>query len=297
MKLSPLFLTLLLFSSTAFAQTTDSSASQPDTTVTSLTVMPKDSPSRTDSLTTEQLLIQMQKQMADLQLKIDEIQSAVTRQKDIVPTSQTSNSHFYFGFHFAFYLTKDQYAVSSDTKQSLGTKFSFAVRPHVGYVFSPRWNAGLKFVYADCQFSDSTATNFSKILSTAFSGYAYPFNYITWNVQPYVRFKVTKFIWNKVNLWAELSGYVGQMIPRDGQTRELLTSQRSVVYGIALRPMLTLDLNKNLMIYSSMDFLSWNGAKSLSDEVSGFNNNISFQFIPIQTLLSGLFNIGLIRKF
>jgi len=284
------YLSFLLLGSAAFGQELDAQAAPPDTSGTTLNASK-------DSVNTEQLLLQMQQQMADLQLKIDEIKSAVTRQKDIVPTSKKSSSHFYFGFQFAFYLTKDQYSISSDTKQSLGTRFSYAIRPHFGYVFSPRWNAGLKFVYADCQFSDSTATNFTKALSAAFSGYAYPFNYITWNVQPYVRFKITRFIWNKVNLWAELSGYAGQMIPRDGKTRELLTSKRSVVYGVALRPMLTLDLNKNLMIYSSMEFLSWNGSKSLSDDVTGFNNNLSFQFIPIQTLLSGLFNIGLIRKF
>jgi len=290
MRITIILLSLLFLNFAAFGQESVLSVSQPDTVRAA-------SDTTIKNVDTEQLLLQMQKQMAELQLKIDEIKSAVTRQKDIVPTSNTSGSHFYFGFHFAFFLTKDQYAVSADSKKSLGTRFSFAVRPHVGYVFSPRWNAGLKFVYADCQFSDSTATNFSKMLSTAFSGYAYSFNYITWNVQPYVRFKVSRFIWNKMNLWAELSGYFGQMIPRDGRTRELLTSQRSMVYGVALRPMLTLDLNKNLMIYSSMEFLSWNGAKSLSDEYTGFNNNVSFQFIPIQTLLSGLFNIGLIKRF
>jgi len=293
MKFLTAVLPLLLLSLQTFAQEAWSiQTAQPDS-VTAPVINPP-----ADSVDTRQMLIQMQKQMTDLQLKIDQIQQSVNRSsRDIVPDSTKSSSHFYFGIQFAFFLTKDQYAVSSDSKKSLGTQFSFAIRPHVGYVFSPRWNAGLKFVYADCQFSDSTATNFSKILSTAFSGNAYPFNYITWNVQPYVRFKVTKFIWKKVNLWAELSGYIGQMIPRDGKTRELLTSQRSMVYGVALRPMLTLDLNRNLMLYSSMELLSWNGAKSLSDEYTGFNNNVSFQFIPIQTLLSGLFNIGLIKRF
>lgn len=254
-----------------------------------------------DSLSTEQLLLQMKQQMTDLQLKIDQIQNAVASPKqpvEIIPTKEKNNSHFYCGLQFAGFLTSAQYAVSSESKQPLGTRFSFAIKPSVGYVFTPRWNAGIKLVYADCQFSGLTSSTLPYIIANAFiGGGAALCDYVTWNVQPYVRYKISRLFWDRVNFWAELSGYAGQQIPRDAKTRELQTWNTSTVYGVALRPMITCDLNRNLMIFTCFDFISWNGSKRVSNDVAEYNNGLTFQFVPIYSLLSGLFNIGLLRKF
>jgi len=253
-------------------------------------------------MTSEQMLIQMQKQMADLQVKIDQIQNTLDKRdpakKEIIPVKEKNSSHFYWGLQFGFMLTNDQYAISKETKENLGTRFSFIVKPSVGYNFTPRLNAGCKFVFADCQFAGLNYSSFQYLIANALiGGGMHPFDYLTWNIQPYVRYKITKLFWEKVNLWGELSAYAGQLIPRDSKTHELQKGSVNTIYGIGLRPMITVDLNKNLMLFSSMEFLSWNGTSQKLDDATGYNNSFSFEFIPIYSLLSGLFNIGILRKF
>jgi len=275
-----------------------SAAEPPATTETRDSLASEYSP----NLTAEQMLFQMQKQMTELQVKIDQIQSTLSPEnkakKEIIPVEEKNTSHFYWGIQFGCFFSNNQYTVSQDVKENLGTRFSFVIKPSVGYNFTPRLNVGCKFIFANCQFAGMDYASFQYLIASSLIGAgAYPYDNMTWNIQPFIRYKLTKLFWEKVNLWAELSAYAGQMIPRDSKTRELQHQNRSTIYGVALRPMITIDLNKNMMFFTSLEFLSWNGSTLVSGESSQTNNSVNFQFIPIYSLISGLFNLGIIRRF
>jgi len=255
-----------------------------------------------DSLSSDQRLAQMQAQMVELQKSMNQLQqtmNAATATKDILPSSQDKKtSQFYASLQFGMFWSKDDYQFSTDSKEEVGTKFSYTLKPAFGYLFTPKITAGCTVVFADCRFSGLSGSSVQYIIANALVGGGVALSdYLTWYVQPYFRYKITKVFWNKLNLWGEVSVYAGQKIPRSTSTHELLTDKTSTIYGVKLRPMLTLDLNKDRMLFTSMEFLGWNGSCRTDGDSKHFNNAINFQFIPVYSILSGLFNFGLIRKF
>jgi len=57
------------------------------------------------------------------------------------------------------------------------------------------------------------------ILANAMIGGGFSLSdYITWSIQPYVRYRFCHIIWKRLNLWGEFSVYAGQKIPRDPKT-------------------------------------------------------------------------------
>jgi len=259
----------------------------------------------TAAKSTEQLLLEMQQQLTQMQMKLDQIQNTIPAPKDpnreIIPAKAKSTSHFYWSIQFGFFVNSSEYTEleTPEAKQSLGTHFSYAIKPSFGYNFTDRISVGCKLVFADCQFSGlQNASSLRYILANALIGGGISLSdYMTWNVSPYFRYRITKLFWERVNLWAELSVYAGQSIPRDSKTHALQAGESSVIYGIGLRPMITCNLNKNLAFFTIMDFLSWNGSYKMSNGTAVQNNSFNFQVIPIYSIITGLFNLGIIKRF
>lgn len=264
-----------------------------------------DSTSSTAIKSTSQILAEMQLQLQDMQLKLDSVNGYLASapgngtSKEIIPVEEKNNSRFFWSIQFGFFLKSDEYFEGESSKENLGVKFSYALKPAFGYIFNDRMTAGCKLVFADCQFSGmQTSASIKYIIANALIGGGVSMSdYITWRIQPYYRYRFTKLFWDRVNLWGEVSLYAGQNIPRDLQTRELKTGDISTIYGISLSPMITVDLNRNLMIFTTFDLLSWNGSYKMNGDRALNNNSFNFQFIPIYSILTGLFNIGLIRRF
>lgn len=250
----------------------------------------------------DSLLISLNAQIKDLQTSVNKLQAKLDTvynpNRELIPTGEKNKSHFYWSIRFGLFYTHNSYTNPGGSASNLGSHFSYSIKPAIGYVFSPRLSAGCTFIFSDVNFAGLDKNSFQYMIATAMMGGGmYVGDYLSWSISPYVRYKITKVIWDKLNLWGEFLAYGGQKFPRDEKTHELLPSQRSVEYGVKLRPMLTFDLNKNSMIFTSMEFLSWNGSCLVSSDGKLYNNSVNFQVIPIYSILSGLFSIGIIRRF
>jgi len=254
-------------------------------------------------MTEAEMLVSLQRQMTEIQLQINQIQYSLSdkskESKALIPIEeQKHKSRFYWSARASFLLTSSQYSDTQGSDKNLGLKVSYAVKPAFGYIFSDRLTVGTTIVFADCRFADLSLNSFQYILANAMIGGGFSLSdYITWSIQPYVRYRFCHIIWKRLNLWGEFSVYAGQKIPRDPKTAQIQSWNSSTIYGAKLRPMLTVDLNKDLMLFTAMELLSWEGSCKVYNKETLVNNNVSFTIIPIYSILSGLFNIGIIKKF
>ncbi|GEM_PF-2070944 len=252
----------------------------------------------------EQLILEMHQKLDEMQLKLDQMHGKIHKPKkeEIIASNKKRDSQFYWSIQFGFMLQNTEYltkGAGEEEKEKLGKRFSYAIKPSIGYNFTDRITAGLKFVFADCNFSgmESTTSLQYMIANALIGGGVSLSDYITWRIQPYFRYRITHIIWDRLNLWGELELYIGQNIPRDTETRKLQYSETSTIYGALLRPMISVDINKNLMLFTSLDFISWNDSYLESEGEIYHNSSFNFQIIPIYNILSGLFNIGIQKKF
>lgn len=258
----------------------------------------------TDSQTKnyEQLILEMHQKLDEMQLKLDQMHGTIQKKGSTLDTDKKRETQFYWSIQFGFMLQNTEYitkGAGEEEKEKLGKRFSYAIKPSIGYNFTDRITAGLRFVFADCNFSgmESTTSLQYMIANALIGGGVSLSDYITWRIQPYFRYRITKIIWDRLNLWGELEIYIGQNIPRDTETRKLQYSETSTIYGAGLRPMISVDINKNLMLFTRMDFISWNDSYLESNGEIYHNSSFNFHVIPIYNILSAFFNIGIQKKF
>jgi len=197
----------------------------------------KDSTTVKHQMTQEEILLSLQKQMTDIQLQLDQIQYSLSdsakAKKDIIPLkSEGKKSKFYWSLRLGFLLSSTQYTESSETKFKPGVKASYVLKPAFGYIFNDRLTVGTTIVFADCRFADLNINSFQYLIANALVGGGFSLSdYMTWSIQPYVRYRFCNLIWQKLNLWGEFTVYAGQKIPRDLETHKLNTANISTIYG------------------------------------------------------------------
>lgn len=272
--------------------------------VQSTTVLPTPTEIVAKKQSTEEMLLAMQLQMSQLQSQINRLQNTLENPPkkasvDVIPAKYKSRkSKFYFSIQANLFYSFDEYLESPESKEETGSHFSYAIKPAFGYLFSRNFTAGLFLIFADCRFAGMNANSWRYILANAIIGAGVSTSdYLSWKIQPYARFRITRIFWDRLNLWAEFSMYAGQSIPRDTKTHELIYANTSTIFGAKLRPMISCNLNRNLQIFTTMEFISWNGSCRQYEGSTQFNNSFNFQFIPIYSILSGIFNIGVIKRF
>lgn len=226
----------------------------------------------------------------------------------------SANAQFFFGFQFGGYVDgANDYFPEIDYNLKGGTSFNVTIKPSVGYYFTPKLCAGVKLCYTDCSYNvndtDVSITNIKYYLDNMLMGNGLKRNCMNWKVSPYVRYNVLSLgKEKKVKLWAELDGYAGQQMDRDPKTHALRTEETKTIYGIQLHPIISLDITRNRMLFTSLDILSfgWNGTswKTQVKQTDGTyltciesQNSAQFVLMPLYAL-NGLFvNIGMVKIF
>ena len=225
-----------------------------------------------------------------------------------VLATTASKAQFYYGFQFGIYSdTSSTLDNGSGSVSQGGSSFNYTLKPSIGYYFTPRLTAGLKFNYTNCARNRSDSGQ----IASSVNGYAINLlmgngldtDFQSWTISPYIRYRLLSVISDKLNIWAELDGYYGMRTPRNISDNSLDVSRRKTIFGVELHPLISYDITDSFMLFTSFDLLSfsWDGTarnKTKSDTAETVNENIFvLQSNPLVAVAKSLFNIGLIRKF
>ena len=220
-----------------------------------------------------------------------------------------AHAQFYYGLQFGIY--SDTSSMTDNASGAVtpgGSSFNYTIKPSIGYYFTPRLAAGLKFAYTNCaknrSESGQLAGDINGMVMNLLMGNGLTSDYQSWSLSPYVRYKLLSIISDKLNIWAELDGYYGIRTPRDATTGKLDEIKRKTIYGVELHPLVSYDIADNFMLYTSLDFLSfsWDGSANrranYEDTVQTSKQNVFvFQANPLVAIAKSFLNIGLIRRF
>lgn len=182
---------------------------------------------------------------------------------------------------------------------------SFTIKPSFGWYLNPNLTVGFKGEFADSKVyveEGEEASFFSQsmslrnFISNLTLGNGLGSNFISWKLLPYARYRVGSMFSPKINLWVELELYAGQKFERDTENGGFETP--NTIYGVVLSPMVSYDLNESLMLCFTPDMIRWDGQHKHTYSADHTNtHSISAQFNPLYQVLSGLFNISIIKKF
>lgn len=182
---------------------------------------------------------------------------------------------------------------------------SFTIKPSIGWYLNENWVVGLKTEFTDSKVYQreeesgglfDQSMSIRNFLSNLALGNGLGSNFISWKVLPYARYKVGNLFFDKLNLWVELELYAGQSFDRDTDNGGFF--KPDVIYGVVLSPMISYDLSSTFMVCLTPDLIRWDGVhKHKSGDTHVNTHSISAQFNPLYQVLSGLFNISVIKRF
>ena len=159
----------------------------------------------------------------------------------------------YYGYNFDIYYHHD----SKVNKKENG--WSIALTPEIGWKLKERIYLGLRL---GGSFQDSyTTTSYMKDDGTAYSQ-DIRVMHGSWEVAPYVRYRLKTLFNDKVGIWLEAHLYAGMDFPRvkDGMVSgtDYNGLRHSATYGAQLSPVITYQFNKKStfqIFFSIMSFV------------------------------------------
>lgn len=202
----------------------------------------------------------------------------------------------YYGYNFDIYF-------HSDTRhQSTEKGWSIRLEPEIGWRLKERVYMGLRFggsyqdTYATYTYilpDDSKATEDLRVRQG------------TWNVTPYVRYRMKTLFNDKVGIWLEAHLYAGMEFPNvvsgsvAGTDYEGL--KHSVIYGAQVSPVITYQFNRKstVQIFFSILSLGYSGtAFCYVDPETGkrsneYTNDVIIFSGKLRNLLANQFTPGL----
>ena len=176
----------------------------------------------------------------------------------------------YYGYNFDIYLHHDS---RSDRKEN---GWSFALEPEIGWKLKERVYLGVRFggSYANLVTEEEVST-----MDTSYTT-KLRVHQGSWEIAPYVRYRMKTLFDGKVGIWMEAHLYTGMQFPRvsDG----LITGtdydglRHSVTYGFQISPVITYKFNKKstFQVFFSILSLGYSGtAFCYRDPITGERHN------------------------
>ena len=222
-----------------------------------------------------------------------------------------AHAQFFYGLQFGIYSDTSAAQLNEQGSELVpgGSSFNYTVKPSVGYYFSPRLAAGVKFAYTNCARnraeSGQMVSSINSIALNILLGNGLDTDYQSWKISPYVRYQLFSLLSDKLNIWAEIDGYYGSKTFRQADGT-LNPKSRKSIHGVELHPLVSYDITPNFMVYTSLDILSfnWEGTSQnksvglFSDETQTVHENtFVLQSVPLMAVAKGILNIGIIRRF
>lgn len=222
---------------------------------------------------------------------VEKTDSAATQATDIPIWKQK----LYYGYNFDIYFHHD----SRSNKKENG--WSISVTPEIGWKLKERVYLGLRFggSYQD------TYLNFSnESLDSAKTTENLRIRQGSWEVAPYIRYRMKTIFNDKVGIWLEAHLYTGMEFPSivsgsvEGTDYDGL--QHSIIYGAQLSPVITYRFNKKstFQIFFSILSLGYSGTTfCYKDPEKGkyneYTNDVIIFSGKLRNLIANQFTPGL----
>ena len=203
----------------------------------------------------------------------------------------------YYGYNFDIYFHHD----SRSNRKENG--WSIALEPEIGWKLKERIYLGLRFggsyqdLYTTYTREQENGTKVSEDVRVQQG---------TWNVTPYVRYRLKTMFNDKVGIWIETHLYAGMEFPRvadgviTGTDYEGL--KHSITYGCQVSPVITYRFNKKstFQVFFSILSLGYSGTTFcyVDDQTTGaghkeYTNDVIIFSGKLRNLLANQFTPGL----
>lgn len=201
----------------------------------------------------------------------------------------------YYGYNFDIYFHHDS---KPGTKEN---GWSIAVTPEIGWRLKERIYLGLRFGGA---YQDSYITQtYEGLLGT----YEDELRVVhgSWEVTPYIRYRMKSLFDGKVGIWMETHLYAGMEFPRvkDGiiEGTDYNGLRHNVTYGLQVSPVITYKFNKKstFQIFFSIMSLGYSGTtRFYQDPLTGerhkeYTHDVIIFSGKLKNLLANQFTPGL----
>ena len=195
----------------------------------------------------------------------------------------------YYGYNFDIYFHHDS------KKDSRENGWSIALTPEIGWKLKER-------VYLGMRFGGSYANYKNSFLVTEIDTSYYTDLRVhvgSWEVAPYVRYKMKSLFNDKVGIWLEAHLYTGMDFPRvtDGETAHTDYDglRHSVTYGFQVSPVITYQFNRKstFQIFFSILSLGYSGTTYFYGDRREYSNDVIIFSGKLSNLISNQFTPGL----
>jgi len=196
----------------------------------------------------------------------------------------------YYGYNFDIYFHHD----SRSNRKENG--WSIAVEPEIGWRLKERVYLGLRFggsyqdLYTTYTFEALDGTKTSEDLRIRQG---------SWNVTPYVRYRLKTLFDGKVGIWIETHLYVGMEFPRVTEGAVTGTDyeglKHSIIYGAQVSPVITYQFSRkrSFQIFFSILSLGYSGTTFCYQDRKEYTNDVIVFSGKLRNLIANQFTPGL----
>ncbi|MBR1808150.1 MAG: hypothetical protein IJ776_02030 [Paludibacteraceae bacterium] len=201
----------------------------------------------------------------------------------------------YYGYNFDIYFHHD----TKTNQKENGWSISFT--PEIGWKLRERIYLGLRFggtyqdtytTYSYIGVDDKTYTEDLRVMRGS------------WDVAPYVRYRLKTIFNNKVGIWLEAHLYAGMDFPRvksgDVTGTDYDGLRHSITYGAQLSPVITYRFNRKstFQIFFSILSLGYSGTTrcyqdALGERYNEYSNDVIIFSGKLRNLIANQFTPGL----
>ena len=196
----------------------------------------------------------------------------------------------YYGYNFDIYFHHDS---RSDRKEN---GWSIALQPEVGWKLSDRIYLGLRI---GGSYANTTIQSDVKLIDTTYTA-DLRVHYGSWQIEPYMRYRLKTLFNGKVGIWIETHVFTGMDFPRVTNNMERGTDyeglRHCVSYGFQVAPVITYQFNKKstFQIFFSILSLGYSGSTyCYADGSKQYINDVIIFSGKLSNMLANQFTPGL----
>ena len=196
----------------------------------------------------------------------------------------------YYGYNFDIYFHHDS---RSDRKEN---GWSIALQPEVGWKLSDRIYLGLRI---GGSYANTTIQSDVKLIDTTYTA-DLRVHYGSWQIEPYMRYRLKTLFNGKVGIWIETHVFTGMDFPRVTNNMERGTDyeglRHCVSYGFQVSPVITYQFNKKstFQIFFSILSLGYRGSTyCYADGSKQYINDVIIFSGKLSNMLANQFTPGL----
>jgi hypothetical protein len=201
----------------------------------------------------------------------------------------------YYGYNFDIYFHNDS---RSDRREN---GWSIALQPEIGWKLKERLYLGMRI---GGSYANTTTRYDIAMLDTTYST-DLRIHHGSWEVAPYVRYRLKTLFNGKLGIWLEAHLYTGMSFPRvtDGEIQgtDYDGLRHSITYGFQVAPVITYQFNKKstFQIFFSIISLGYSGSTfCYADPETGrryneYTNDVIIFSGKLSNMLANQFTPGL----